>query len=93
MRSVTITSSVGRLATPKGSMADHFLVMPIAQSTYPLVRLSLTVIAAQTGGGAGCDGDPVVEACVCMLDPWCCSSDWDDLCAQEGIDSCGAVCW
>ncbi|GJM25741.1 MAG: hypothetical protein DHS20C16_21560 [Phycisphaerae bacterium] len=32
-----------------------------------------------TGHGAGCE-DPVVEACVCDIFPFCCSDDWDSLC-------------
>lgn len=32
--------------------------------------------------GAGC-GDPAVEACVCYVDPYCCSTKWDNYCAAE----------
>ena len=40
--------------------------------------------------GVGCS-DATIEACVCGLDDFCCSTQWDDLCASEAID-CGAAC-
>lgn len=52
------------------------------------------------GGGAssccvaqlsvGCD-DAVIEACVCSLDDYCCTFEWDDVCVSEAYD-CGAPC-
>ena len=39
----------------------------------------------------GCD-DPVVEACVCALDGFCCATSWDGLCADEAVDFCMADC-
>ncbi len=53
-----------------------------------------------TGGGAGacCEvqigpgcGDAVIEACVCGLDAFCCSTQWDDVCVGEAAE-CGAGC-
>ncbi|MEX1366892.1 MAG: hypothetical protein AB1Z98_27440 [Nannocystaceae bacterium] len=42
--------------------------------------------------GAGCAPDPVVEACVCAMDDYCCSTFWDLTCAGEvesfGCGSC-----
>ncbi|MCH9680133.1 MAG: hypothetical protein K0V04_01765 [Deltaproteobacteria bacterium] len=39
----------------------------------------------------GC-ADPIVEACVCALDPSCCSTEWNGACvAMAGLD-CGAGC-
>jgi hypothetical protein len=39
---------------------------------------------------AGCL-DPEVERCVCGLDPHCCDSSWDELCAEEvSLFGCGA---
>jgi hypothetical protein len=40
--------------------------------------------------GPGC-GDAGVEACVCGLDDFCCSIQWDDVCVGEAND-CGAGC-
>ena len=41
-------------------------------------------------GAAGCD-DPVVEACVCALDPYCCNVEWDAQCVAEVESfSCGS---
>lgn len=33
----------------------------------------------------GC-GDPHVEACVCDIDPYCCESEWDNVCVDLMID-------
>lgn len=41
-------------------------------------------------GTPGCD-DPDCEALVCGLDPFCCDTSWDGLCADEAIASC-AIC-
>ncbi|MFH1417764.1 MAG: hypothetical protein ABII12_05685 [Planctomycetota bacterium] len=46
-------------------------------------------------GGPGCD-DPVIESCVCALDPYCCDSAWDEFCVSEvdsfGCGNCGGGC-
>ena len=40
--------------------------------------------------GVGCVDD-VVEACVCAIDPACCESAWDELCAKHVDDlGCGS---
>jgi hypothetical protein len=45
----------------------------------------------ETGHGAGCT-DPVIEACVCAQDPYCCDGEWDGDCVLEvetfGCGSC-----
>jgi len=33
---------------------------------------------AQAGGGCG---DPAIEACVCAIDEFCCTTEWDSVCA------------
>jgi hypothetical protein len=38
-------------------------------------------------GGPGCD-DPAVQACVCAIDPFCCTTAWDEQCVAE-VDSFG----
>ena len=43
-----------------------------------------------TGHGAGCN-DPVCEATICAADPYCCNTDWDNLCVNGGGGSNGAV--
>jgi hypothetical protein len=47
-------------------------------------------------GGPGCDpsesaacGGCACEACVCGMDPYCCDTQWDDLCAGECVEYCG----
>ncbi|MCP4593640.1 MAG: right-handed parallel beta-helix repeat-containing protein, partial [bacterium] len=43
--------------------------------------------------GVGCN-DPVIEACVCAVDPYCCQVHWDRLCTEfvmtEGCGICPA---
>jgi hypothetical protein len=39
----------------------------------------------------GCD-DAAVEACVCAFDSYCCNNQWDSICVNGGINSCGSVC-
>ncbi|MCX4242148.1 hypothetical protein [Paraliomyxa miuraensis] len=39
----------------------------------------------------GCD-DPACEAAVCAVDPFCCSSQWDDICADEALMECPMLC-
>jgi hypothetical protein len=41
--------------------------------------------------GVGCD-DAACESCVCALDPFCCDSGWDAICANEAADECAADC-
>ncbi len=42
-------------------------------------------------GGQGCD-DPACEAAVCAVDPFCCDTAWDGICAEEAQDLCGDLC-
>ncbi|MCH9680277.1 MAG: hypothetical protein K0V04_02495 [Deltaproteobacteria bacterium] len=37
-------------------------------------------------GTPGCE-DPGIELCVCDLDPFCCSVEWDELCVDVSIDA------
>ncbi len=46
---------------------------------------------ACTVGGPGCT-DASIEACVCGLDAYCCTTAWDAACIQAAIASCGATC-
>ena len=41
-------------------------------------------------GGVGCD-DAACQAAVCAIDPFCCSTAWDGICASEAAGLC-AVC-
>ncbi|MHC4091887.1 MAG: hypothetical protein ACYSVY_16750 [Planctomycetota bacterium] len=42
-------------------------------------------------GLPGCD-DPECEAIVCAVDPFCCESSWDTMCAIEAGEICGNLC-
>ncbi|HWB76261.1 MAG TPA: hypothetical protein VG755_14925 [Nannocystaceae bacterium] len=48
----------------------------------------------EPGDGTGC-GDVVVRDCVCVDDPYCCETTWDELCVAEvtslGCGACGGV--
>ncbi len=41
----------------------------------------------ETGHGPGCS-DPVIEACICALDSFCCDVDWDQICV-DGVELAG----
>ena len=41
--------------------------------------------AAADPGCGGC----FCEACVCSMDPFCCTSEWDPMCAVRCVDQCG----
>jgi len=41
-------------------------------------------------GGPGCS-EPCIEASVCAIDPFCCATDWDAICAGEAV-SIGVPC-
>ena len=40
---------------------------------------------------AGCD-DPIVMACVCADDAYCCDVAWDEVCVTAAIDGCALEC-
>jgi hypothetical protein len=42
-------------------------------------------------GGLGCD-DPTCEAAVCAVDPFCCATAWDSICAGEAATLCPKLC-
>jgi hypothetical protein len=42
-------------------------------------------------GGLGCDNEDC-EATVCAVDPFCCDTSWDSICAEEAVDLCGGLC-
>jgi hypothetical protein len=33
-----------------------------------------------------------VQNCTCELDPYCCNTQWDDLCVQQAEESCMLTC-
>lgn len=44
---------------------------------------------------SGCDSPPVSPSCVaqiCVVDPFCCSTDWDLLCTTRVVSTCGLSC-
>ena len=40
------------------------------------------------GDGTGCPDDPGCEALICAADPFCCDSQWDQICADAAVDAC-----
>ena len=41
--------------------------------------------------GPGCS-DAETEACVCGLDPFCCTEEFDAVCVNLAVNECGAIC-
>ncbi|KKK71438.1 hypothetical protein LCGC14_2913890, partial [marine sediment metagenome] len=37
-------------------------------------------------GSPGCDEEPCC-ASVCAIDPYCCETEWDELCAAESVQT------
>lgn len=61
-------------------------------------NFTLTIDEAPEGGNCciahmatGCEV-PDIEDCVCAMDGFCCMVQWDDLCASEAVNPCGAAC-
>jgi hypothetical protein len=45
----------------------------------------------EANGGLGCD-DAECQAAVCAVDPFCCDTAWDGICADEAVSLCGDLC-
>jgi hypothetical protein len=59
-----------------------------------LYTLDISCVASNcciANGGIGCD-DATCQACVCGVDPFCCSTAWDGICAGEAAGVCAASC-
>lgn len=41
--------------------------------------------------GLGCEV-PAVSQCVCGMDPYCCNTEWDDVCVGIATEDCNANC-
>jgi hypothetical protein len=44
-----------------------------------------------SSGGLGCD-QPGCTQCVCGIDPFCCDTAWDGICADEAAQECFGAC-
>lgn len=62
-------------------------IKPIAQQ----LLVESTTCCVVTPARTGCD-DPTVQKCVCALDPFCCTGQWDKTCAQRALTYCSAPC-
>jgi hypothetical protein len=66
---------------------------PRPTTTYPLAALLIAALARADGpccsarSQPGCDDTPC-QAMVCAVDPFCCSSAWDERCAGEASVLC-----
>ncbi|TVR40324.1 MAG: hypothetical protein EA392_04150, partial [Cryomorphaceae bacterium] len=47
---------------------------------------------SQGTGNPGFPSDPTCEAAVCALDPFCCDTSWDGLCAGTALNDVGSAC-
>ena len=70
---------------------------PVLADTVTLMRVDCTVAldtCCSGWGGIGCKND-LVETCVCAEEPSCCSSGWDEACAElvtsRGCSQCSTV--
>lgn len=45
----------------------------------------------ESNGGIGCE-DETCQDCVCGIDEPCCTDQWDERCAEEAANECGARC-
>jgi hypothetical protein len=64
-------------------------------ATFDDIELILTPQGAHECCDVGSPGcvDGMVEACVCVVDPYCCAIAWDEICVAEvGFLGCGGAC-
>jgi hypothetical protein len=72
---------------------------PVAVTAGECIWISVVNVPTPPGGsnccfangGLGCDDD-TCEGCVCGVDPFCCATAWDAICADEAAGVCGASC-
>ncbi|MBI3386971.1 MAG: hypothetical protein HY027_04430 [Deltaproteobacteria bacterium] len=100
---ITLTLNAGQMLAitvyGSGSQSGSYQLI-INASLHPTVTPTPTptVTPTPTPGDcceanttAGCD-DSTCAACVCELDSFCCTSQWDGLCAVEASDGCTLIC-
>jgi hypothetical protein len=76
-----------------------YLDEPSAELSAHTVQLRSSTTASTPTGGAGCStssyagcGGCACETCVCGLDSFCCSTEWDIYCVEECEIDCGYSC-
>ena len=57
----------------------------------PVELASNCCVPVEPNGEPGCE-DPVCEAAICAIDPFCCADEWISLCALEAIDTTECAC-
>ncbi len=69
---------------------------PLFQTLLALAMLMVVAAPLRADATPGCDpaaapgcGGCYCEACVCAMDPFCCTSAWDPICALRCTDQCG----
>jgi hypothetical protein len=77
-----------------------YLLRVYSIDSEPVGSYTLDLQLADCGGGGGGDccvdndglgcNDPVVQACVCALDDYCCATEWDNVCAGLASSDCEA---
>jgi len=85
--------SVGGNA-PAAHLKNHDDALPGGTTTETGTRLASSCVQGcdncfGTGHGTGCQVNSC-EAAVCAVDPFCCDSDWDGICADEAQTICVA---
>lgn len=86
-------SSVVEYQVAPGGNSAAFLADTGADGQFELWRSDIPSTCCAAGDTGGCD-DGVCEACVCGLDPSCCSSSpgWSESCVQLARVDCPADC-
>ncbi|HMN96864.1 MAG TPA: hypothetical protein PKC43_10120 [Phycisphaerales bacterium] len=68
------------------------LLQAWGRSNSPCGAVDSICVDEQEPGIVGCAGGPCC-AQVCGIDPHCCAIQWDQLCADRALSSCGADGW
>ncbi|MHC4429061.1 MAG: hypothetical protein ACYS0D_10750, partial [Planctomycetota bacterium] len=93
-------SGIGELIYTPAGRANGYIQVELARGQARLLPTLTDAIGAipagvsdccAPNGTPGCD-DPDCEAIVCAIDPFCCDTEWDGICADEACELCGELC-
>src|SRR4029078_10414771 len=88
LREITIAAfdDMGWTLQPQGTPTPTVTPTPSPTSTAPG-----NCCADHSGGVPGCR-DATCEGCVCGMDSFCCTTEWDGQCAAEAAGPCLGSC-
>jgi hypothetical protein len=99
--SVSVTSSCDGAEDCPGAQCCVAMLVSGADATVSYGEAACSpaagsVCCSGTVGMPGCPAEPTVESCVCALDEYCCSVEWDAQCGAQvqefGCGTCAAGC-